>query len=299
MQTSKIKKINKFFSVSIIVFFILFSAFYFTVSFNQALAQDKGTPTNISISCATYKYPWCQEGADNPSGLINRFYQIALGLAGAAALGVLIYGAILWTVSGAVSTKKDAMDWIFAAIWGLVLLLAAYLILYTINPELIKLKSPEDLFESMSLNSAPAAASVLPPAPGLSGTTLGEDYAREQLAQNNIGVKPQCASGQAVNCVNLAGIRQDTINELGWLRQACSNCNVFVTGGTEAGHTEGTLSHDNGYKADLRTDPRLSDFIVSNFTYSRTRSDGARVYTNPVTGSFYALESDHWDILVP
>jgi hypothetical protein len=143
-----IMNFNKFQKISISFFLIifLFSIFYFLFTI-KAEAQDEelcnGQPcTNISVTCAKYKYPWCQESAKSPAGLVARFYQIALGLAGAAALGVLIYGAILWTVSGAVSSKQDAMEWIWAAIWGLILLLAAYLILYTINPDLVKLGNP-------------------------------------------------------------------------------------------------------------------------------------------------------------
>lgn len=95
-----------------------------------------------NLTCESNAYPWCQAATNGPSGLVNNFYTIALGLAAASAMGVLIYGAILWTVSGAVATKKDAMDWIWGAIWGFVLLIAAYLILYTINPNLVNLQNP-------------------------------------------------------------------------------------------------------------------------------------------------------------
>jgi len=94
------------------------------------------------LTCENNAYPWCQAATSGPGSLVNNFYTIALGLAAASAMGVLIYGAILWTVSGAVATKKDAMDWIWGAIWGFVLLIAAYLILYTINPNLVNLSSP-------------------------------------------------------------------------------------------------------------------------------------------------------------
>lgn len=144
------KKIIKIFRLSVALVFIFF-VFYLMFSATDVLAQTQTNNTNISIGCSQYGYPWCQQEAQNPAGLIARFYQIALGLAGACALAVLIYGAILWTVSGAVSTKKDAMDWISAALWGLFLLLAAYLILFTINPDLVNLGSAENLFPSVEL----------------------------------------------------------------------------------------------------------------------------------------------------
>ena len=122
MNFNKFQKI----SISFFLVFFLFSIFYFLFSIPGVSAQNN---TGIDVSCAKYQYPWCQEAEKGPGALVGRFYTIALGLAAAAALGVLIYGAILWTVSGAVSSKKDAMEWISGAVWGLVLLLGAYLIL--------------------------------------------------------------------------------------------------------------------------------------------------------------------------
>jgi hypothetical protein len=115
---------------------------------------DRGTGSgnvnSIDISCKEYGYPWCGGEAKDPAGLVGSFYKIALGLAGAAALGVLIYGAILWTLSGAVTSKQDAKEWISGALWGLVLLLGAYLILYTINPRLVKIgETQKELEERM------------------------------------------------------------------------------------------------------------------------------------------------------
>src|SRR3989344_1369172 len=85
-------------------------------------------------------YPW--QRAEGISGIVQKFYTMALATVGVAALGALIYGAILWTVSEAVSSKQDAMEWIKGALLGLVLLLGAVLLLRTINPELVKLKEP-------------------------------------------------------------------------------------------------------------------------------------------------------------
>ncbi len=121
----------------------LFFAFSFLFFNNKVLAAEEA---KIDLSCATNPnaYPWCKDiDPKKPfSSLVNNFYNIALGLGAASAFGVLIYGAILWTMSGAVTSKQDAMEWISGAIWGLVLLLGAYIILYTINPQLIELNEP-------------------------------------------------------------------------------------------------------------------------------------------------------------
>lgn len=73
--------------------------------------------------------------------LIGNFYQWALGIGGLLALGVLIFGGILYTISaGNASRQDDAKGWLLGALMGILLLFGSYLILNTINPELTKLK---------------------------------------------------------------------------------------------------------------------------------------------------------------
>ena len=76
------------------------------------------------------------------------FYGFALGLVGIAVFGVIIYGAILYTISaGNASKQADAKEWITAAIWGFFLLLAAYLILWTINKDIVDLNKIQSFLE--------------------------------------------------------------------------------------------------------------------------------------------------------
>lgn len=253
---------------------------------------------NITVGCGTYKYPWCQESTSGPAGLVNQFYKIALGLVGACALGVLIYGAILWTLSGGVSSKQDALEWIKAAVWGLALLLAAYLILYTINPDLVSLKNSAELIKS--LPSANASTQTNSSVAANSEDGLSEQAAREKLSGDNIGVKQACSTGEYENCVDLGGIRKETIDEITSLSSSVGSENVYVTAGTEGcgtTHLIGTYSHCNGYKTDLRLNTNLNNYITGNYEYIGTRSDGAKMYKSS-SGATYALEKDHWDVLV-
>lgn len=72
-------------------------------------------------------------------------FQFALGAAGAVALGVLIFGGIKYiTSAGNPSGQGDAKKWIQDAILGLLLLLGSYLILNTINPDLVNINEPPD-----------------------------------------------------------------------------------------------------------------------------------------------------------
>jgi hypothetical protein len=285
------KKFQKI-SISFFVVIFLLSTFYFLFS-DRALAAEDATTIDLNCQTKPGAYPWCQEAQKGPSAFIGKFYIIALGLAAAAAFGVLIYGAILWTLSGAVTSKQDAKEWIWGAIWGLVLLLAAYLILWTINPDLIKLKSPEELFKipaGLSVTPAPSVPpSPTPRAPG----TLSDQQAKSQLDAAMIRYKSN---------VSFEGIRQKTIDEIKALSFDLQNkgigiINEFVTSGTEGSHNEGTYSHANGYKFDLRMNDKLTNFIENNYTFIGTRSDGAPMYQNS-RGAIYAKEGNHWDVLV-
>ena len=90
----------------------------------------------------------CQSGANCPStgtpaGYIARLYQFGLMIAGLAAFGSIIYGLLLYVLSaGNIGSQQDARDQITQAILGLALLFGAYLILYTINPNLVSLANP-------------------------------------------------------------------------------------------------------------------------------------------------------------
>ena len=119
----------------------------------------KGSPTN-SLPLPTTVAPRkttgynmyvklpCQSGANCPStgtpaGYIARLYQFGLMIAGLAAFGSIIYGSLLYVLSaGNIGSQQDARDQITQAILGLALLFGAYLILYTINPNLVSLANP-------------------------------------------------------------------------------------------------------------------------------------------------------------
>ncbi len=79
-------------------------------------------------------------GADKPTnfvGWVKYIYLLMLYFVGLTAFGVLVYAGFLYMLADTVTSKEDAKKWVFGAISGLILALAAYLILNTINPDLV------------------------------------------------------------------------------------------------------------------------------------------------------------------
>jgi hypothetical protein len=73
--------------------------------------------------------------------LIRYIYRFALGICGIVALISIIIGAFRYASAGGNSSQvEDAKDQITQALLGLLLLLAAVVILHTINPDLVNLK---------------------------------------------------------------------------------------------------------------------------------------------------------------
>ncbi|HEX4813155.1 MAG TPA: hypothetical protein VFV66_10440 [Nonomuraea sp.] len=104
-----------------------------------------------------------------------------------------------------------------------------------------------------------------------------------------------CASKHRHHCTSLDKVRTGTIARVIALKQQ-SGCPILVTGGTESGHAPGHFSHGNGYKLDISHNACIDRYITQNHRKTGVRGDGARLYRS-ASGTTYADESDHWDIL--
>ncbi|MDO8589888.1 MAG: pilin [bacterium] len=69
---------------------------------------------------------------------IEGIVTLTIAIAGGLAVIMIIYGGIKYMSSDAIGGKGEAKDIIQNAIWGLLLTISAWLILYTINPDLIE-----------------------------------------------------------------------------------------------------------------------------------------------------------------
>jgi hypothetical protein len=80
----------------------------------------------------------------NLSCYLSGFYRYFAGVAGILATVMIMYGGIQYVISfGNPGRLQTAKDTIFSAMVGLVITLGSYIILFTINPNLVTLKLPE------------------------------------------------------------------------------------------------------------------------------------------------------------
>jgi hypothetical protein len=82
-------------------------------------------------------------GLGGPGALVANFYQFALLIGGILAFGAIVYGGVKYTfAAGNPSGQSEGKAWVTSALWGLLLLASAYIVLNTINPELLNLTLP-------------------------------------------------------------------------------------------------------------------------------------------------------------
>ena len=278
-------------------------SFYF-LKVSDAFAQTTGQINIVPPDIANM-----QGGADSGqrvAGWVSDFYQFSLIAGVFLAVGVIVWAGLRYTLAaGNPSTQSDARDQILQAILGLILLFGAFLVLSTINPNLVNLK-----LETLKSVSAPAPAVSGGGSGASGGWGTGSDVqggggtfggggasgctncltnaeANQALRQNGVSV----AQG-----ISLEGLRQPTVDGVLNLKQNCG-CDVTVTSGTGGVHQNGTYSHANGYKVDLRLDSGINNYIEKPGNFIGIRSDdGAPMYSGP-GGGIYAKEGNHWDVV--
>lgn len=83
-----------------------------------------------------------------PADWINYLFVFALGIVGLVIIGSVVYaGAQYMTAGGSESKVSEAKDRIKSALIGLLILVGSYIFLYTINPNLVKIKNPKIKFD--------------------------------------------------------------------------------------------------------------------------------------------------------
>lgn len=242
---------------------------------------DVANPTDAACKTTLEKYL---------PGLFN----LAIGLSAAFAVLMIVIGGFEYMSTDALQKKEDGKKRIENSIYGLLLVIGAWLILFTINPTLLTLRLGIDSVE------------IPPPAGGAGGTlttggipmTQAEKDASNAIkgllaSQGIVTYTGPCTFGQTSQCVNLNGLTDTTLSGLVTLKNS-SGSNVTITGGTEAGHST-TGGHPTGDSVDLRFDTGLDAYVISNGGTPQPTNLGLK-YTVNINGRnvTFLKEADHW-----
>jgi len=161
--------------------------------------------------------PGCKNGAIDVAAfpnLVGNIFRLLIGAGGLIAIVMLVLGALTYMFSDIAGNKKDALERIRGAMWAIVLLVSSYLILYTINPDLISFKlaiNPTNNFDVGPQQSTPVRVPVVNP----SGTKIydGPDSYDQQM-----NLAAQCESGGAKA---LHQVGRDTDSKGGYMLYKC------------------------------------------------------------------------------
>ncbi len=178
-----------------------------------------------------------------PCGWVANFYTFALIIGGILAFGAVVFGGVKYATSaGNASAQTEGRAWIWSALTGIFLLAAAYLILYTINPDLTVCSLPQ--LSTLAITGATNSSKAGSSGGSTSGTSSGS-------------TSTGCASGQCQalpNCTPVPGVTncggsQGMVDQLNCIDQ--SDNNYTVNEGYPPTVTHSDPGHNDGCSIDV------------------------------------------------
>jgi hypothetical protein len=302
----KISKISLKIAVVMIIFFSALNTVY-------ALTDDYTmlTPLPISSDCGANSTT-CKTSL---STYLPGMFKFAIGIAAVMAFVMITFGGIMYMTSDAISGKAQGREYVTNAVYGLLLVIGAWVILNTINPQILKfdlnLQKPSiqsatptvtsTSYDSKTVLSAPRPAGSLLPGYTLSQTEVVNN---KNMVNDLLGVQPipitvnnngtPCSSGGVSGCTNIVGEPQVAIIGVKGIAKDCG-CALTITGGTEGGHQ----SHGPGIPAmDLSPTSGISSFLnVNTANLSNLQVLPSKTLTNGTVATFmWETNPPHWHV---
>ncbi len=197
---------------------------------------------------------------------LEGFFKLAIGLSAVAAVLMIVIGGFQYISTDAIMKKEEGRNRIQNAVYGLVLVIGAWLILATINPNLLRI--------NLDIKPASTSAPAFTPGGAIESVTPGVVMTPEQITLSNArraslqaeGIdtyRGPCTQGQATGCVNLNGLTDTTkdglvLTKLALTNSGCTTCKMIITAGTEISVHAVAGDHPAGRAVDLKPDPAFS-----------------------------------------
>ena len=239
---------------------------------------------------------------NNIGEYLNVIFKLAIGISAALAVIMLIINGITYMGDESIFKKTEAKSKMFSAVFGLLIALASWALLNTINPLLtgaggLKISAAVVQVDPEVHGDSPHQAVNGKFCNGLyqTGASWGSDVVeRQKVAAVGITVKnPNCATVGQSNCTSLAGL--DTSGVIA-LKAKCPACDLIITGGTECWlHSNKTMHIPGKPIVDLRLTPSLVSYVDEKNTKVESKGMNFPVFVKALTK--FMNETDHYHII--
>jgi hypothetical protein len=234
---------------------------------------------------------------------LNIMITVVIGLAAVLAVVMIVIGGIEYMTSELPAMKEGGKNRISNAIFGLVIALGAYALMYTINPNLLRTDIQVDEakiqipIEAVEYQQGCAGNKC-------GGYAQGDDWSKLAGAQtvlppyvhdNHNGA--DCAQVGDPSCTSTKGLDISAVKQT---QEGCG-CVVEITGGTESWlHSTGTSHKPGSSTVDLSMTPDLNKYILEKGQKAKD-ANGKNIYV--IGGVKYLAEGtgggstgNHWHV---
>ena len=245
-------------------------------------------------------------GGENALGkYLNVIIKLAIGLAAVLAVVLIVMGGIQYMTTELVSGKEDGKRRITNAVLGLLVALGAWLILFTINPDLLKTELKIETTTIQYVEDAPQTAVNGKYTYKTAGDVpVGANW--EQVSArpySNLSSwpdiklnNPQCVTVGQQNCTSTRGL--DT-SWIATIKSKCPQCELTITGGTEFWlHKIGTSHRPGSPTIDLRSKSVGNEPPDKYESLNRYITGGQPLVQREYIrdGIRFLFEGDHWHV---
>jgi len=171
---------------------------------------------------------------------LGGFLNLVIGIGAVIAMIMIGFYGFQYALSDSASVKMADSAKLWEIVQGLLLIISAYAIIYTINPALLtfslEITTPRVTAPAVT---APAVTATSTNPDGTTASTGPGSEVAVRTALAGIGKKAPCAPNQTRGCTNVAGLPQIAIDGLLALTKSSTGgcgCGLTITGGTEGGH---------------------------------------------------------------
>lgn len=230
-------------------------------------------------------------------------FKLAVGLSAVAAVLFLVIGGFQYISSDAIQGKSAGKERIKNALISLVLIISAYVLLNTVNPNLLELNLNIDKVDTSSAATGRGALGRQ-----ASGADLlsGESLRADADVRNRLGTveinNPPCTPQRTSQCINLNGLPLSMLESVRNLQMSCGEasgrglCSVMITGGTETSlHSANTKHGPGNYVVDLASTESLNKYLkVPNPKNGDTTTKDGLNFKFETAGGYST--GNHWHV---